>query len=435
MNLKNSSYLPTNVFLLKRKLLLQLSFLFIFANIQSQSVANYINNGSFELKYSCTPPFVTTMAKNWMSIDSNVSVSGAYFTTCNSSIPYPNGGFQYPRTGNALIGGTWYCDPTFCNNLSRAYPKNRLKANLIGGKTYCVKFYVNITNQSPYGMDGFGAYFGDNSIDTITKCTIPLTYITPQVQNPSGNIILDTLNWTLITGTFTANGTEKYCLLGNFKSHITTNSATLNPLYLPQQWTDVLLDDVSCIPIDLPAYAGADIYAPPSTTVYIGRPQDVGIDEACTWYNLTNTTTPIANAAGITLTVTTTQSYMVKQNICGIIKYDTVIVYASGVGLNSTVPEALEGGVTIYPNPANEMLNVKWNPSTGSGQGMGNVNTPIYNFKFIIYNFLGQMIREEEITFTNYQSAINIKDFKSGVYFLKLYDKSKLITTTKFIKQ
>ncbi|MCA0431614.1 MAG: hypothetical protein LCH32_14040, partial [Bacteroidetes bacterium] len=298
-------------------------------------IANYISNGSFEEKYSCIPPFTTSIAKSWMSIDSNISISGGYYSTCYGAIPYPNGGFQIPRTGNALLLGTWYCSQSVCGQITRNYPKNRLKATLINGKTYCVKFFINIQNQSPYGLDGFGAYFGDNTIDTITKCNIPLTYLTPQVQNPTGNIIIDTLNWLPITGTFVATGIEKYCVLGNFKSHAATNTASLNPLYLPQEWSDVLLDDVSCIPIDLPAFAGADIFGIPGNTVYIGRPQDVGIDEACLWYNLSNTTTPIANAAGITLTVAAiTQTYMVKQDICGIIKYDTVVVYASAVGLN-----------------------------------------------------------------------------------------------------
>ena len=64
-------------------------------------------------------------------------------------------------------------------------------------------------------MDGFGAYFGDNSIDTIIKYTIPLTYITPRVktcrQCDKGYAELGA-----ITGTFVATKRQKYALLGNF---------------------------------------------------------------------------------------------------------------------------------------------------------------------------------------------------------------------------
>ena len=216
------------------------------------------------------------------------------------------------------------------------------------------------------------------------------------------------MNWVPITGTFTSNGTEKYLILGNFKSDAATNSLMINPTNLPTISADVLYDDVSVIDIDLPAYAGADIYSPPSTTVYIGRPQDVGIDEACTWYNLTNTTTPIANAAGITVTVTTTQSYMVKQDICGVIKYDTVIVYSSGVGLNSTMPEALEGGVTIYPNPTNDILNIELNSFKET------------DFKLRLYNNLSQLIREEDIVFNNKTVSIKTNELKNGIYYINL---------------
>jgi hypothetical protein len=202
--------------------------------------------------------------------------------------------------------------------------RNRLKANLQTGKEYCVKFYVNIRDNASYGIDGMGAFFGDNTLDTIAKTTVPLTYLVPQVQNSAGNIITDTMNWVLITGTFVATGSEKHLIIGNFKSDAATNKTFINPTILPTIGADVFIDDVSCIPLDLPAYAapGPDIWAVPGTTTYIGRPQDVGIDEACEWFKLPNTTSVIANVAGLTLTVAAgTETYMVKQDICGVIKY------------------------------------------------------------------------------------------------------------------
>ncbi|MCA0430599.1 MAG: T9SS type A sorting domain-containing protein [Bacteroidetes bacterium] len=389
----------------KKKLML--FFICLFQVIIKSQSANYISNGSFEVLHNCNAPHITAIIKNWMAIDSATSFSGGYCGICNGGVPYPNGGFQYPRTGNASVISTFYCSASVCGpGGGRGYLKNRMKGNLIAGKTYCVKFYVNIQNQSPFGIDGFGAYFGDNTIDTITKCTIPLTYLTPQVQNTNGNVITDTLNWLPITGTFVATGIEKYCVLGNFKSHAATNTASLNPLYLPQEWSDVLLDDVSCIPIDLPAFAGADIFGIPGNTVYLGRPQDVGIDEACLWYNLSNTTTPIANAAGITLTVaTTTQTYMVKQDICGIIKYDTVVVYASAVGLNEYVSSSeVENGIRVYPNPANSVINVEF---------------LVFNkdaYKVEIINSLGEVLISEISKTKNLTLKTN--NFNNGVYTL-----------------
>ena len=265
-----------------------------------------------------------------------------------------------------------------------------------------------------YGIANIGAYFGDNSLDTITQCNIPLTYLNPQVEGST--IVTDTLNWVPITGTFVATGIEKYCLLGNFKSHAATNTATLNPLYLPQEWSDVLIDDVSCIPIDLPAYAGPDVFGIPGNTVYIGRPQDVGIDEACTWYNITNTTTPIANAAGITITVgVSSQTYIVKQDICGNIKYDTVAVYASAVGMVS-LSGVEDWGVNVYPNPAKDLLYVE----------VSHASTPLS-----VTNALGQLIIEEELV--QNKKEIDISKLPNGVYFLKVKNKNGIEINRKFI--
>jgi hypothetical protein len=394
-----------------------LFFICLFQLIIKSQTANYIANGSFEDIHNCNAPHITAIIKNWMAIDSATSCSGGYCGICNGGVPYPNGGFQYPRTGNASVISTFYCSSGVCGSGGgRGYFKNRMKLKLVSGKVYCVKFFVNIQNQSPYGIDGFGAYFGDNTIDTITKCTIPLTYLTPQVQNPTGNVITDTLNWVPITGTFVATGIEKYCLLGNFKSHAATNTATLNPLYLPQEWSDVLIDDVSCIPIDLPAYAGPDLFGIPGNTVYIGRPQDVGIDEACTWYNITNTTTPIANAAGITITVgVSSQTYIVKQDICGNIKYDTVAVYASAVGMVS-LSGVEDWGVSVYPNPAKDLLYVE----------VSHASTPLS-----VTNALGQLIIEEELV--QNKKEIDVSKLPNGIYFLKVKYKNGTELNKKFV--
>jgi hypothetical protein len=220
-------------------------------------------------------------------------------------------------------------------------------------------------------------------------------------------MVTDTMGWTLITGTFVANGTEKHCVIGNFKSDANTNKILINPTNLPAIACDVLIDDVSCIPTDLPAYAGADLWAIPGQTVYIGRTQDVGIDEACTWYNLSNTLTPIANAAGMTLTVAlSTQTYMVKQDICGIVKYDTVIVHASGLG-NAEL-QYLTDNIKLYPQPASTLLNIE-TAVTEAGL-FSQVN---------IYNALGQMIREEELNLSNGTQQLDISDLADGFYTLQ----------------
>jgi hypothetical protein len=399
---------------LNRKLMISRKYIFVFSALLffktvNAQIANYISNGSFEQLNPCTQ-IALYVAKYWRPIDSAAFSNVRLYSTCYPNVPSGGLTYQYPRTGNSFGLGTLLCQPPYCSvNSNRGYFRNRLKSNLIAGKTYCVKFYVNVSDASTYGISSIGAFFGDNNLDTITKCNIPLTYITPQIENSVTNIITDTLGWSLITGTFVATGIEKHCVIGNFKSDLNTNKSFINPTNLPTIGCDILLDDVSCIPTDLPAYAGADIWSIPNNTVYIGRQRDVGIDEACTWYNMTNTLTPIANAAGLTLTVALgTQTYMVKQDICGIIKYDTVVVFASALG-NAELG-LLNDKLQLYPNPANDFVLL--------AVGVTELTT---EYKSIhIYNQLGQLIREEELSFKNNETKLSTSELPNGTYLVSI---------------
>jgi len=67
-------------------------------------------------------------------------------------------------------------------------------------------------------------YFSPNSI-SCSGCLLPYT---PQI-NYLGSPITDTLNWILISGSYTALGGEKYITIGNFNSDSNTSTAVVNP--------------------------------------------------------------------------------------------------------------------------------------------------------------------------------------------------------------
>ena len=67
---------------------------------------------------------------------------------------------------------------------------------------------------------------------------------------------------------------------------------------------------------------------------------------------------------------------------------------------------------SVYPNPANEILNLRSEIKNGSDA-----------FKISIYNSLGQVIKHEDLTFDNNNAIINTKELPSGVYVLKLSSK------------
>ena len=423
LQLRNLSSL-NNFFLKERPIHFVVAFLFLFQTLSfPQQIANYVSNGGFEIVFSCTPPstWATLSVKDWSSIDTTKS---SFFTNHKCMQNIPGGSFQYPKSGNGYIRSTFLCDITICQNNSRAYFRNKLKSTLTLNTTYCVKFYVNILDLSPFGIDAFGANFTDNSIDSISYQFKPLTYLTPQVQNNSGNIITDTSDWVPITGTFIATGIEKYALIGNFKSDANTMTAQIQPTF-SYMWCDVNLDHVSCIPIDLPAYAGPDTYVLAGDSVYIGRESDIEIDESCIWYKMTSPTTSISidTIAGLYVKPASTTTYVVRQQLwCSGVKWDTVVVSLSGVGINEL--EALQNDISLFPNPASEFIQLQYTMD---------IESPFNRILF--YTSLGQLIREENIAFKGKTVSVPISNLANGVYVLELKNSSGQSIKKRFVLQ
>ena len=73
--------------------------------------------------------------------------------------------------------------------------------------------YVSLTDISEYGINDLGAFFSNGPIDT-TGQGLYLINFTPQISTK--NIIIDTVNWVLIEGTFIANGGEDHLTIGCF---------------------------------------------------------------------------------------------------------------------------------------------------------------------------------------------------------------------------
>jgi hypothetical protein len=371
--------------------------------LKSQQIANYVNNGGFEVLRTSN----TQQAKFWSAIDTTKYFGLVYSATVSPYlVPLSSLTYQWPKGGaNYLISSPLFKPNT--SETARGYPRNILKQTLQAGKTYCVKFYCNVTTQTSYGVDGLGAFFGDSTTDTISQCMTPITYLTPQIENPTNNIITDTLNWVSITGTFVANGTEKYMILGNFKSDAATNTVLINPANLPLIACDFVFDNVSCIDIDLPAYAGSDAWILPGDSIFIGRQPDVGIDEACMWFKMPNTTTAIDTVAGLWVKPTVTTSYLVRQEICGNVKWDLVTVYISATGLEEY--QAVTDNLKLYPQPATNEISLSLN-----------IKQPEEFNEIEIYNNLGSLIKEQEVEFVNKECKIKTDDLTNGIYILSL---------------
>jgi gliding motility-associated-like protein len=221
------------------KKLLFFIFYFLFFIFCSNS-QNLIVNPSFEDTTQCpSTGGQIVYAPNWVSAN---GASPDLFNSCADDIltgvGFPNTGFgyQYPRTGNGCAGFFAICGVAVC----REYIQTQLIDTLIKDKEYCLTFYVCLSNPSTGAVSQVGAHFSNTPIFISSISNLPYT---PQVINPFGNYLIDTLNWMKISGQYTAIGGEKYITIGCFN-----DNSTLDSIYFGNgavQGTYYYIDDVS----------------------------------------------------------------------------------------------------------------------------------------------------------------------------------------------
>jgi hypothetical protein len=374
----------------------------VFSEVYHCQITNYVSNGSFESLNSNSVTSKYNVVNYWQPIDTGKFCD--YLVTLIP--PIANGpkalGYQYPRTGQNYLVSTFFASyPT----QTIGYPRNRLKSKLKSNTVYCAKYYIVATNNSPLVIDGYDICFADSTLDTINYCNRPLSFLLPQIKNPTGNIISDTLNWIAITGTFTAKGTEKYMVLGNFRSAAATTTLIGNSNNTLSTVSDICIDDVSCIELNLSAFAGRDTNFILGDSLFLGREPDVGIDEACIWYKLPGTV-PIDTIAGFWIKPTATSTYVVRQEICGLVKWDTVVVYMDGVGIQKNELNVSE--MKLFPNPASESVRLQLNKGLN---GYCHV---------VLLNNLAQKLREEDLKFENSTASFDVREIPTGIYSLKI---------------
>ncbi len=220
----------------------------------AQSVRNIVSNYSFEDTIQC--PFnggQVNFCKSWFN--PVPSTSPDYFNVCSNSknltipsstsISVPNNRFgnQMPRTGNAYCGfGVYATSPVdYRENI-----KNRLKQTLTINKSYCVTYYINLAENSRFITTNISTYFSNDSIIS----SFSLINATPILQ-PS-TMISDTINWSIVQGTYTAIGSENFITFGNFINDAGTPKTQVKPLtnLLFNDYSYYYIDDVSVVEIN-----------------------------------------------------------------------------------------------------------------------------------------------------------------------------------------
>ena len=148
-------------------------------------------------------------------------------------------GWKYctPHSGSGFVGQFLIVKA----QNGQEYFGGKLFVPLKEGRRYCVQYFLKratrVYGTENWASDGFGIYFSKDSIVSTGWETPPYA---PQVKNPDGNVIYDT-SWIAMSGSFIAEGGERYFIVGNFKD---ADQTTFDPPS-PYASTYYFFDDFS----------------------------------------------------------------------------------------------------------------------------------------------------------------------------------------------
>jgi hypothetical protein len=293
----------------------------------------------------------------------------------------------------------WGITPTGNN-----YLQGNLYHALTVGQSYCVSFYVLMDSGTNAAMNNIGAYLDNGTIDTATYCVTQSEYI-PQIVEADDTIITDSVNWTRIEGSFTANGTEIFITIGDFfdSAHTAVQWEVAERFAFRQFF--YLVDDVSVIASDAPADAGPDQAT--STTgdsVWVG---DTLADYLpCYWYSNIGGFWHLidSNKAGFKAHPDSTTSYVMQLSTCANRNTDTMTVWVFPETVSPVSRRTTLANCQIFPNPATNQL-------TLAGAA---------GCEAVFYNMVGEQVRKSYLQ-TN-KEILDIGELQKGIYTLEVTD-------------
>jgi gliding motility-associated-like protein len=355
---------------------------------------NLVSNWSFEDTVHC-PYWMgqINFAKYWYSPTPDTP---DYFNSCSDlyGVPYYSINFQYAKHGNADAGIFAWAknDPN-----DHEYIQTSLKDSLTENTLHCIGFWINLADFVRYAVDRVGAYLSINPVGDIVVSYLPYT---PQVQNDSGVFLTDNQGWTLISGTYLAQGGEKYITIGNFSPDSYTDTLLINSEFGLNNIAYYFIDAVFVYECDSTrlAEAGVDKSICKDSSTRIGAPIQAGCHYKWTPTDgLDNDTlsSPMASPQQ------TTSYYLVMSDPFYQLTADSVTVYVDDYCL----PEEVYIPNVFSPNNdgINDELYVR-------GQHIKEAH-------FTVYNRWGEIVFETVNQAIGWKGQYKNKDCPEGVYF------------------
>lgn len=238
--------------------------------LRCEAQGNLVPNPSFEIPDSCpgTHTFLTPDEGPlyWFSGGGTPD----YFQSCvpppnEASVPLHDYAFQYPQDGENYIGLVTY---EVNSGGLREYAMVELTEPLQPGQTYTVSFYANaawngtdsLYPQNYLASSHIGALF--TMQPRLWTGGDPWPFATGHAHVFHPWVIADTVDWTLVSGSFVADSAYQYLMVGNHYDNSITDTVSLGPsIQLPKAYT--LVDNV-CVSAGLvgcPTANGLDTLA------------------------------------------------------------------------------------------------------------------------------------------------------------------------------
>jgi hypothetical protein len=378
---------------------------------------NLVPNPSFEIHTNCTNPYLAN-AVPWCLVSSaagslanyNACQTDPFFSVPTQTLNACFKSYQVPHSGVAYIDMVGFIPSS---TQESGVPQVKLIDTLQAGKIYCVTYYVSVYNNSVYTIDKLGALLTPTPFPCFVAGgpTVAIAgQYTPQVVTTPGIAIGDTLNWTEVSGVFTAIGNEAHLAIGDFFTHAQHTVLTKYPTNC-NAIAIYYADDVSVEEVEI-AKAKNDtlIYAMDSVIIGANNSEAALFSwQPTAGLSCTNCPNPKASP-----TVNTT--YTVTKTQCKAVTSDVITITVSPTGL--TENEQLVKNLFIYPNPSKDKINIKVN----------SIDTEQFYIK--LTDVLGK-----EIMYDKFKTELDISSLQNGIYFLSFYKNNQLLVAKKVVKQ
>lgn len=162
---------------------------------------NLVPNPGFDILSSCPIP------ATWQAYQNTPD----RFNTCNGSVPNSWAGNQAAHSGTGYVAIV----NRHATALYHEFTGIALTTPLTVGETYCVEFFISLTELSQWGANNMGVQFN----------TAPSAAMNGNSQVFGTAVVTDKTNWTQISGSFVATQAYTHVAVGNFFTDAATTIA------------------------------------------------------------------------------------------------------------------------------------------------------------------------------------------------------------------